>query len=611
MSSRIPTQIGGFPIRLFAYVAITISVAVPAVVIAVVQLTLRPPTAGEAGGIALFLALALAADFHPVPLDEEGNEVSLAFVFIVAALLIFGWRVAVPIAALSVLVPELARRRPPLRAGFNGAAYALAAFGAVLPTFAVGALPGDAAERVTVAAFLAGGMYVLINVALVAGAASLAQGLRYHRVFVENLRYGGAAFGIMAFFAALAANLWQLKPLLLALLAGPLFTLTLYQRSALRSRIALRDANTDNLTGLGNHRAYQAALRSSVEEAERTGTQLSLCLLDVDDFKRLNDGYGHALGDEVLVRIAALLKADEQTQAFRFGGDEFALLVPTGDAAACSRLEVVQREIAAAELSPAGPVTISAGIATYPTHGTDPEALQEVADGALYWSKRHGKNRACIYSPSIVRVHSTADLEREAERAARLRAATNLVQFVDAKDPSTADHSAIVAALAATIGEQLDLDEDTIEQLRLAGLLHDLGKIGIPDRILQAPRRLTDDEVAIVRRHPEIGYSLLDGIDLGPVATWILHHHERWDGFGYPERLVGREIPLGARIVHAADAFEAMTAERPYGGARTTEQALTELRREAGTQFDPDIVAAFESYLTTGREARARTRLSA
>ena len=605
MSRSLPSEIGGFPTRLFAYIAVTVSLALPAVVVATTQLVLRPPSAGEWGGIALFLALAVAADFHPVPLDEEGNEVSLAFVFIIAVLLIFGWRAAVPTAALSVLIPELARRRPPLRASFNSAAYALAAAGALLPTLAVDVLRSDDAERLTAAAFLCGAVYVLVNVTLVAGAASLAQGASYRRIFVENLRYGGGAFVIMAFLAALAANLWHLKPLLLALLAGPLFTLTLYQRSALRSRIALRDANTDNLTRLGNHRAYHAALRASVEEAKRKGEPLSLCLLDIDDFKLVNDGYGHALGDEVLVRIAALLSREEGAQAFRFGGDEFALLLALDDAAACGRLEAIQRNLAAAELSPAGPLTVSVGIATFPTHGADAEALQEVADGALYWSKRHGKNRACIYSPSIVRVHSTADLEREAERAARLRAATNLVQFVDAKDASTANHSEIVATLAAAIGEQLELDEDTIQQLRLAGLLHDLGKIGIPDRILQAPRALTEDEFAVVRRHPEIGYSLLDGVDLAPVDEWILHHHERWDGYGYPNGRVGREIPLGARIVHAADAFEAMTARRPYGASRSAGHALAELKRKAGTQFDPEVVTAFERYLASRRDPRA------
>jgi HD-GYP domain-containing protein (c-di-GMP phosphodiesterase class II) len=162
-----------------------------------------------------------------------------------------------------------------------------------------------------------------------------------------------------------------------------------------------------------------------------------------------------------------------------------------------------------------------------------------------------------------------------------------------------------VATLAAAIGEQLSLDEDTIEQLRLAGLLHDLGKIGVPDRILQAPRTLTEDEFAIVRRHPEIGCSLLDGVDVAPVDDWILHHHERWDGFGYPDGRVGDEIPLGARIIHAADAFEAMTAARPYGAARSPAHALAELKSKAGTQFDPLVIEAFERYLATRGDPRA------
>jgi diguanylate cyclase (GGDEF)-like protein len=605
MSRALPSQIGGFPVRLFAVVAGTIGLAVPAVLVAAAGLVLRPPSASEWGGIGLFLALAMAADFRPVPLDEEGNEVSLAFVFIIAVLLLFGWRAAVPTAGLSVLIPELARRRPPLRAAFNSAAYALAATGAALPTLVLADVRTDDAYRLTTAAFLCGAVYLLVNVALVARAASIAQGVAYSRVFLENLRYGGAAFGIMAFFAALAANLWHLKPLLLALLAGPLFTLTLYQRSALRSRIALRDANTDNLTRLGNHRAYHAALRETIEEADRSGEPFSLCLLDIDDFKRLNDGYGHALGDEVLVRIAGLLTRVEDAQAFRFGGDEFALLASADDGAALACLERVQRQLAALDLSPLGPPTISAGIATYPKHGGDADALQAVADGALYWSKRHGKNRASIYSPGIVRVHSIVDLEREAERAARLRAATNLVQFVDAKDASTADHSQIVASLAAAIGLELGLDEDSIEQLRLAGLLHDLGKIGIPDRILQAPRALTEDELGVVRRHPEIGFSLLDGVDLAPVDEWILQHHERWDGFGYPHGRAGKQIPLGARIIHAADAFEAITARRPYSPARSPGWALAELKAKAGTQFDPEVVEALERYLSSRANPRA------
>jgi hypothetical protein len=238
------------------------------------------------------------------------------------------------------------------------------------------------------------------------------------------------------------------------------------------------------------------------------------------------------------------------------------------------QLEQIQQQLAQVEASPAGPVTISIGIASFPAHADCADELQRRADGALYWSKQHGKNRSCLYSPSLVRIYSPDELERETERNARLRAAKNLVRFVDARDPSTANHSQVVSALAEAIGVQLDLDPETVSHLQLAGLLHDLGKIGLADSILKAPRKLTEEEFAIVKRHPEFGHSLLDGLGIEPVEDWVLHHHEHWDGSGYPHGLSGEEIPLGARIVLVADAFEAMTADRPYRQAQSREAAL-------------------------------------
>jgi putative nucleotidyltransferase with HDIG domain len=248
-------------------------------------------------------------------------------------------------------------------------------------------------------------------------------------------------------------------------------------------------------------------------------------------------------------------------------------------------------------------VTISVGIASYPTHADDAETLQRTADGALYWSKQHGKNRSCLYSPSVVRIYSREELQRETERTALLQAAKNLVRFVDAKDPSTANHSQIVSTLAASIAVELGFDDPQVEQLRLAGLLHDLGKIGIPDGILNAPRALTDAEFQIVKNHPAIGYSLLEGLELDPIDQWVLHHHEHWNGGGYPNGLAGEEIPLGARIVLVADAFEAMTADRPYRRAQPQAAALAELRAKAGIQFDPEVVAALERALTAEQAA--------
>src|SRR5207237_9381836 len=203
----------------------------------------------------------------------------------------------------------------------------------------------------------------------------------------------------------------------------------------------------------------------------------------------------------------------------------------TGDGTdAFERISEVQTAVAALGLTP---VTISVGIAGYPSQASDADALQRMADGALYWSKHHGKNRSFVYSSKIVRIHSAKDLEWETERMARLRAAKNIVRFVDAKDPSTANHSETVSALAAAIGAELGLDEATVDQLALGGLLHDIGKIGIPDSLLQAPRALTAIEFEAIQAHPALGYSLLEGLGIAPIHEGILHHPEDWNRRGH------------------------------------------------------------------------------
>jgi HD-GYP domain-containing protein (c-di-GMP phosphodiesterase class II) len=266
--------------------------------------------------------------------------------------------------------------------------------------------------------------------------------------------------------------------------------------------------------------------------------------------------------------------------------------------------EQIQQQLALMDPSPGDPVTISIGIASFPAHADTADELQRRADGALYWSKQHGKNRSCLYSPSVVRIYTPEELDRERERNARLRAAKNLVRFVDARDPSTANHSQMVSALAEAIGLQLQLDAETVNHLQLAGLLHDIGKIGLPDAILNAPRQLTDEEYAVVKRHPEFGHSLLDGLGIEPVEDWVLHHHEHWDGSGYPHGLAGEQIPLGSRILLVADAYEAITADRPYRRAQSEQAALAELRDKAGTQFDPAAVSALERHLATSGAPR-------
>ena len=588
-------QICGIPTRLFAYIAATAAIGLPAIALALFAIAVNPPSFGRAAGVALFFALALLAELQPMPMGDGGKQdVSITNVFTVTAAILFGWKYAVPLAALTMGIAMVSGRRPLIRIVFNVAQYAISALAASLPVLAFGDASGTAAGRLT--AYILGGalLNMSVNTLLVSGVISVSQGMRFRDAFLPGLRRNGLVFLMMSVLAALAANLWEAHPWMLSLLAGPLFTLTLYQRSLYHSRVAAKDARTDNLTGLGNHRAYQAALRERIEDAERTGLEFSLCIVDVDDFKRINDTYGHQVGDDVLVALGEILGAARDGEAFRCGGDEFALLFAGDGTGAFERITEVQETVAGLGLTP---VTISVGIASYPGQADDAEGLQRMADGALYWSKHHGKNRSFVYSPKVVRIHSAKELEWETERMARLRAAKNIVRFVDAKDPSTANHSETVSALAAAIGAELGLDEATVDQLALAGLLHDIGKIGIPDSLLQAPRALTPAEFEAIKAHPALGYSLLEGLGIAPIDEWILHHHENWDGTGYPDKLAGIEIPLGARIIRVADAFEAMTANRPYRVAQTVHYALNELRNNAGTQFDIEAVAAVEACL--------------
>jgi diguanylate cyclase (GGDEF)-like protein len=594
-----PAGIQTYPPRLRWLIAGTFVLVLPVVVGAAVRIAQHPPGATEALAILLFLALAMIAELKPVPLEEEDlSTVSVAFVFILSSLILFGWEYAVVIAAVSALVAQLVERRPAPRTAFNTAVYALSAFAAALPAFVLGAGVAEDPHAVTLFALLGGAAFVAVNVAFISLAISLHQSIPVGPLLKDDFRLAGPAFGIQAFLAALAAALWVTDAWLLVLMAGPLFTVTLYQRSSLASRVATRDAHTDSLTRLGNNRAYELGLASALELSAESDTPLSLCLIDVDNFKQVNDIYGHPIGDRVLGEVARLLRPSEEgASAYRLGGDEFVLLVTADHEGTRRQLEALYRRVSAATYSHGEPVTVSVGVGTYPSHAADAEDLERMADGALYWAKRNGKNRWCIYDPGVVRLYSADELEQRAEHQARLRAAENLVRVVDVKDAYTGAHSERVALYVEGIGRQLGLEGELVEQLKLAGRLHDLGKIAISDSVLQKPERLTREEQEHVAAHPELGASLLDGMDIRPVDVWIRHHHEHWNGSGYPHGLVGEEIPLGSRVILVADAYDAITTDRIYRPASTPREALLELRRMAGIQFDPTIVAALEAYL--------------
>lgn len=581
---------------MFLYAAAVTAAGAPIIAAAGFWLGRHPPDLKTGVGALLLFACALVAEMNPVPINVEGTRVvTLAFLFVITAQTQFGWAYGVLIGSGAMLAALLATGTAALRTAFNTSVYAIAAGAAALPA-SVNLLQYDTGRGVsyriaTGAVLVQGLVFIAVNVGLVCLVIALAEAKRPLGVIIDHLRHSGPAFAIMGILAALAVTLWMVDPPLLVLLVGPLLALGLYQRHALGVRVAEQAAATDDLTELNNHRAYKEAIREAVAAAV-PAAPITLCLVDVDDFKGVNDRFGHLVGDDVLVLIAGSLSTDSRVNAFRLGGDEFALVVE-GDGDEALRVVEAFRTRIEESIFPHGlRPTISAGIATCPAMATSTVELQRLADIALYWTKRHGKNKSSLYDTSMAEPSLSQELAEIAELEARLRAAENLIRVVDARDTYAGNHSARVAKLAESIGIELGLDEAALSSLRLAALLHDLGKIAVPDSILQKPGPLTKAETVVLRRHPEMGSELLAGIDVGPVDDWIRHHHEHWDGTGYPAGLTGAEIPIGSRIILVADAFDAITSDRSYRAASDVRTALAEVIAESDRQFDPTVVTA-------------------
>jgi len=580
---------------LLAVVAPVSVVGVAAYAVATYVFVTSSQSATDVLGIVALLAASALAERYPVPLEgADVNGVSIGFVFAVAALVLFGWAPGTFVYATAPTLIALVERRPPIRIVFNAGVFGLVGTVAGLLLEAVdGTGTGAVLAQVAITSATLYGLNLLLISAVVAASGSEHS---YWKLVRSNAQWTVIPFSLMASTALMLVVLWQRTPLLSAALVGPLIAISLYQRSTHRALRAMRLALTDPLTGLGNHRHFHERLQRELSAAQGLGSSVSLCFLDIDDFKQINDRYGHPAGDRVLSQVAGRLR--QGGEAFRLGGDEFAILMPgTTETAARDAATSIVARIGELDLGHVGGITVSAGVATYPRHGADRDSLIRLADGALYWAKEHGKNRVRVSRPDGIEPEEIGRLS--ASRAARFRAAGTLARAVDTRDTYTGSHSDRVSDLSARIAERMGLSADDVELARLAGSLHDLGKLAIPEEILRKPANLSGAERMVVERHPQIGYRMLESLGVEPIADWVLHHHERWDGTGYPNRIAGEGIPLGARIIFVADAFDAMTSDRTYREPMAREDAIAEVERCAGTQFDPGVVQAFLAEVGT------------
>ncbi len=366
-------------------------------------------------------------------------------------------------------------------------------------------------------------------------------------------------------------------------------------------------ASTDHLTGLWNRRAFQERLAAELERARRHGRPVALVLFDLDHFKLVNDTHGHLAGDRVLVEVARRLLGIVRSGELvaRVGGEEFAWILPETDGArALVAAERARREISGRLFAEVGRITVSAGACGLEDLGGGDDIFR-LADVALYWAKAQGRDRAVRYCATTIEVLPAEEQQRRLERARSFAGVQTLARAVDAKDPTTQRHSERVAEMARRLAVAAGWSAAEAARLHQAGLVHDAGKIAVPDAVLLKAGRLTSGEYALVREHARIGAAMLEGSLAPDQVAWVRGHHERHDGSGYPDGIAGDAIPEGARLLALADAWDAMTVARIYGTPRAPAAALAECRRMSGRQFHPDAVAALEAVVATSPVAAA------
>lgn len=386
--------------------------------------------------------------------------------------------------------------------------------------------------------------------------------------------------------------------------------------------------NTDALTQLYNHRGFQEYLTKEIQTAEKTETPISVVMLDINNLSKINKELGHKKGDEVIKLVADKVKNSLRKNdiAGRYGGDEIAIILPnTDDASAKYIAEYMTYSLSCCFVDDVGPVKVAVGIATYPESSREKEKLLILAEQAMYISQAKGYKdgmSAIIssndidfwddsalksYAEVISKRYSNVGISFEDELLHKFSSenisshnhlseiATSLAGAIDAKDPYTKGHSTSVSRYSEALARAINLPENEVERISLGALLHDVGKIGIPENVLKKPDKLSDDEWNIMKQHPTIGAErvLEPNEALRDLIPIVKYHHEHIDGSGYPEHLKGDEIPLSAKIVAVADAFHALVSDRPYRKGLGLDVACDILTKGAGKQWDETLVRKF------------------
>ncbi|KNY28287.1 metal dependent phosphohydrolase [Pseudobacteroides cellulosolvens ATCC 35603 = DSM 2933] len=358
-----------------------------------------------------------------------------------------------------------------------------------------------------------------------------------------------------------------------------------------------RLAITDELTDLFNQRYFHTTLENEIKNSSKCGTSIGLILIDIDNFRMYNDLYGHSYGDTILTTTASILKkiVNKDDTVYRFGGDEFAILMLD------KNLETLEKE--AKHLydeyeklkneyyndSLVSKITFSIGLSEYPSISSSKEELISHANMALYQSKNMGDDKVHFYQDIMLQIHKSMKSDEEMVGVFK-----GLLSTIIAKDKYTFGHCERVSSYAVMIAEAMGLELDEIQTILYAGLLHDIGKIELPKSILNKLGRLTSDEFELIRQHPVNSANILEPLSgINNLIDYVIHHHERYDGKGYPDGIAGEDISLGARILCVADSFDAMISDRPYRKSMSIEEAFQELEKCSGSQFDPKIASLF------------------